>query len=183
MTEFAINDEDGGELHQGEIVVPLLFPANEQTAEAVEPGMGDLDDLAPGGMAVGVTRRRQRLGGAGLGRDMGDIAVRTGRVPAGVIVVAPIQAQLGALRVGGVLRHGGDLDHEGIEQGVELLHVGAVGPGPDAGPRHTRARGQQVALGAAVAPVGGVAARAFGFSRPPFLPSGALIKQPSADCQ
>jgi len=183
MAQLAIDDEDGGEVHQAEVVEGLLLPADEQAAEAVEPGMGDFNDPAPGGMAIGVTGRGQGLGGAGLGRDVRDIAVGAGRVPTGVIVVAPIQAQLRTLRVRGVCRDGRDLDHEGIEQGIELLHVGAVGPGHDAGHGYARALGQQMALRAAFAPIGGVAARAFGFSGSPFLPSGALTKQPSADCQ
>jgi hypothetical protein len=105
------------------------------------------------------------------------------RVATGIIVVAPIQAQRGALLVRGLVGDGRDLDHKGIEQGIELLHVGPIGPGHDTSHGHAFALGQQVALGAAFPPVDGVAAGAFGFSGSPFLPSGALIKQPSADCQ
>jgi hypothetical protein len=54
MAQFAIDDEDGGELDQREVVVGLLLPTDEQAAEATEPGMGDLDDPAPGRMAVGI---------------------------------------------------------------------------------------------------------------------------------
>jgi len=179
MTQFAIDDEDGGELDQSEVVVRLLLPADEQAAEAVELGMGDLDDPAPGRMTGGVTGRGQGLGGAGFGRGVRDIAMRTGGVPTGVIGVAAIQAQRGALRIRGVLGHGRDLDHEGIK----LRHVGPIGPGHDAGHRHARAIGPQMAFRAACAPVGGIAARGFSFSRPLFLPSGAFTKQPSADCQ
>jgi len=63
MAQFAIDDEDGGELDQREVVVGLLLPTDEQATEAVEPGMGDFDDPAPGWMTGGVTGRGQRLGG------------------------------------------------------------------------------------------------------------------------
>jgi len=68
MAQFAIDDEDGGELHQTEVVGGLLLPADEQAAEAVESGMGDFDDPAPGRMAGGGTGRGQGLGSAGFGR-------------------------------------------------------------------------------------------------------------------
>ncbi len=67
MAQFAIDDEDGGELHQAEVVVRLLLPADEQAAEAVEPGVGDLDDPAPGRMAGGVTGRGKGWAALALG--------------------------------------------------------------------------------------------------------------------
>jgi len=54
MAEFAIDDEDGGELHQAEVVGGLLLPPDEQAAEAVEPRVGDLDDPPPGWVTVRV---------------------------------------------------------------------------------------------------------------------------------
>ena len=44
MTQLAIDDEDSGELNQGEIVLALLLPADEQATEAVEPGVRHLDN-------------------------------------------------------------------------------------------------------------------------------------------
>ena len=46
-----------------EVVVALLLPADEQAAEAVEPGMRDLHDPPPRRVAVGMAGRR-----AGAGR-------------------------------------------------------------------------------------------------------------------
>lgn len=81
-----------------------------------------------------------------------------------------------------ILRPRGTLQQAGITPVLQLLQVGPVGRGDDAGQRHAFARGQQMALGPPCAPIRGGAARACGCSGPPFLPSGALIKQPSADC-
>ena len=39
MAELAIDDEGGSELEEGEIGVGAFFPADEQTTEAVEPGV------------------------------------------------------------------------------------------------------------------------------------------------
>src|SRR5262245_18521557 len=41
------HDEDGGELCEGEVVLRLLLPADEQFPVAVEPRMRALDDPAP----------------------------------------------------------------------------------------------------------------------------------------
>jgi len=41
------HDEDGGELDEGEVVLRLLLPADEQFPVAVEPRMRALDDPAP----------------------------------------------------------------------------------------------------------------------------------------
>jgi len=89
---------------------------------------------------------------------------------------------LRALLVGCVLGQRGQRDHARVEQGLQAFHVCAIGLGDNGRQRHPRPVGQQRAFGATCAPIGGVGPRPFGFPGPPFLPSGALIKQPSALC-
>ena len=60
-------------------------------------------------VAVGVRRRGQRLALGGPAGDVRHVAAGARRLPAGVIVVAPIQAQLGAVRVGRIGGHRGPL--------------------------------------------------------------------------
>ena len=126
MAELAIDDERGSELEEGEIGVGTLFPANQEAAEAVEPGMSDFDHPATGRMAVGMAWRRERLGGAGLGRDMRDQMMVLGSLAAGVVVIAAVQDQMPHGQGGIVFGIGRE---RGVQEGFELLHVGAVGPG------------------------------------------------------
>lgn len=180
MAELTIDDESSSELEESEIGIGALFPAHEEAAEAVEPGVRDFDDPATGRMTVGMAWGRERLGGTGLGRDMGDQVMVLGGPAAGVVVVAAVQDQM-PLRRGGVV---GRIGRErGVQEGFELLHIGAVGPGDYHADRNTPAVGQQVPFGAGFAPVRGVAAGGERFTGPPFLPSGALVRHPSAACQ
>ena len=43
MAELAVDDQDGGELDEGEVVRGFLVPADEQPPEAVEPAVPDLN--------------------------------------------------------------------------------------------------------------------------------------------
>ena len=45
---FLERDEAAGELEQGEVVLVLLGPADEDAAVAVQPGVGGLHDPPPG---------------------------------------------------------------------------------------------------------------------------------------
>ena len=65
MAELAVDDKDGGELDEAEVVGGLLLPADQQAAEAVEPAVRDLHHPAARGMAVGVARAA-----AGAGRPL-----------------------------------------------------------------------------------------------------------------
>src|SRR6266571_5829025 len=182
MAQLAVDDEDRCQLDQGEVVLALLLPANEQAAEAVEPGVGHLHHPAARRVTVRMARWGQRLSFARLGWNVRHVAMSTSCLPAGIVVVAPIQTQLGTRLVGRVLGHRRHLDHAGLEQGLQPLHVRALRLRDDAGQRHPLAVGQQMAFGAAFAAVSGVGPRPLGLPRPPFWPSGALTKQPSADC-
>ena len=80
MTQLAVAVEEqaDGDRDEAEVVGGLLLPADEQAAEAVEPGVRDLHDPVPRRIAVGGTRRRQRVRGAGFGRDRHDVAAFRG---------------------------------------------------------------------------------------------------------
>jgi len=53
MAELAIDDEAGGELDEGEVILGHLLPADEQAAEAVEPAVPDFDHPASRRVAGG----------------------------------------------------------------------------------------------------------------------------------
>ena len=131
--------------------------------------------------ATSTTQRRgEGLDGAGLGRDVRGAVVVASRLAAGVVVVAPVQEQVPPRNLGRGLGVGGE---GGAQQVLQLLHVRAVGSGDHHADRHAPPVGQQVALGARRAPVGGVAACGQRLARPPLLPSGALVRHPSVACQ
>src|SRR6266540_2640832 len=186
MAHLAIDDQAGGQLDEGQVVLRALLPADQQPAEAVEPTVRHLHHPAPRWVTGGIPRWGQRLRRTALGRDVRRIAARHRRLATLVVVVAAIQRQM-RLRVRRVfaVRHLGRRrrrDQRGVEQVRQLLHVGAVGPGEHHRNGHPLALGQQVPLGAALAPVGGVGPRRLRLARPPFLPSGALTRHPSAAC-
>ena len=43
---FLVGDQAAGEVEEGEVVLVLLAPADQDAAVAVEPGVGRLDDPA-----------------------------------------------------------------------------------------------------------------------------------------
>src|SRR5690349_17373291 len=90
MADLAVDDEDGGELDEAQIVVALVLPAGEQAAEAVEPAVPDLDDPAPRWVALRSAGRRQRGLRARLGRDVRGDPPAGCRLSAGVVIVAPV---------------------------------------------------------------------------------------------
>src|SRR5215211_4856600 len=176
MADLAIDDEDRGELDEAEVVIALVLPAGQETAEAVEPAVADLDHPAPWRVAVRVARRGQRLRRARLGRDVRGVATTDRRFPAGVVVVAAVERYVR-------LDCRGPRHQDRIEQLGEFLHVGAVGPGHQAGNRDAFRLGQEVAFGAGFGAVGGVGAGGVRLTRPPFLPNGAFTMHPSAASQ
>jgi len=179
MADLAVEDEDCRELDEAEVVGDLLVPADEQAAEAVEPTVRDFDDPTTRGVAVGMVGRRQRPFRGRFGRDVRGIAVAGGRFAAGRIVVAAVQTKVTC----GARCGWGHGQGQCAKQGVELLHVVAIGLADDHGERNPRPIRQQVALGPALPTVSRVTPGGFRRTGPPFLPSGALTKQPSADCQ
>ena len=51
MAKLAIDDQGSSQVDEGEISGGLLLPANQEAAEAVEPGVGDFDN--PSTLPVG----------------------------------------------------------------------------------------------------------------------------------
>src|SRR5215218_7897177 len=83
-------DQAAGELEQGEVVLVLLRPADEQRAVAVEPRVAGLDDPAPGPPA-GVANLRGELLTAGA--DVGLEALADGEFADVVVVVAAVETE------------------------------------------------------------------------------------------
>ena len=54
MAELAVDDQDGGQLDEAEIVRCFLVPARQHSAEAVKPRVRHLHHPAPRRMAIGV---------------------------------------------------------------------------------------------------------------------------------
>lgn len=135
----------------------------------MNPGSWPL--TSPGGCAGGGSGR------AGRG-EMHGVAARRGGLPARVVIVARVEAEMA--RAGrGRQRH---RDRDRVRQGGQLLHVGAVGPGEDGPEGYTAPIGQQVALRAALGAVGGVGPARLRLAILPFLPSKAFTMHPSAAC-
>ena len=157
-----------------QVVGRLLLPADQQAPEAVEPGVPDLHDPA----ARRVARRVGRAGGSGLrrtglGRDVRRVAVGGGGLAAGVVVVAPVQAQVA--RRGwpsASVAAGASMTCASSRSASRFMSV-RLAPEMMHGQRHAVPVGQQVALGAAFAPVGGVAPGRFRLAGSPLFPERA----------
>src|SRR5204863_7008595 len=87
MAQLAVDDQDGGELDEGEVVGGLLLPAHQQAAETIEPAVAGLHDPAARRVAVRVAGWRQGLLGAALRGDVRGVAPAGGRLAAGGVVV------------------------------------------------------------------------------------------------
>jgi len=102
------------------VVVGLLRPADEQAAEAVEPGVGALDDPAAGSEA-GLALERFLLLAART--DVGAEAERASELVDLGVVVALVQADALRIVVAGVR----SLDQDALEGRAEELEVVDVG--------------------------------------------------------
>ena len=71
MADLPVDDEDGGELDEAEVVLSAVLPSHEQAAEAIEPAVADLDHPPARRMPFGIAGRGQRRGHARLGRKHG----------------------------------------------------------------------------------------------------------------
>src|SRR3954452_25224768 len=155
-----------GELEEGEVVVVLLGPADEDAAVAVEPGVGGLDDPSSGAPArvadllgeLLAARADVRLE-ALLDRELADL----------VIVVAAVEAPalrrlLGRDRAG---------DRRRPKRRLQQLHVVAVGTAVGDADRDARALGEDRTLRPLLA-------LSVGFRPVAGPPSGALVIAPSA---
>ena len=91
-------DQTAGELEQGEVVLVLLGPADQQCSVAIEPRVAGLDDPAPGPPAR-VANLRGKLLAAGA--DVRLEALPEGEFADVVVVIAAVEAEpLGAILVG-----------------------------------------------------------------------------------
>jgi hypothetical protein len=84
------SDEAAGELEQGAVVAWFLRPADQEAAEAVEPGVGALDHPAAGAVAgLALEQRLLLAAGADVAAEaeFGEQVVHLG------VVVALVQAE------------------------------------------------------------------------------------------
>ena len=112
-------DEAAGELQQGEVVLVLLGPADEDRAVAVQPGVAGLDDPASGAPPGGAELVLDLLA---AGADVRREVVVIDQIADLGVVVGLVQAD--ALRsLGGRLRA---LDRDRVERGLQQLVIVAV---------------------------------------------------------
>lgn len=161
MANLSVNDQDGGQLDKAQVVGAVFLPTGPQAPEAVEPAVTHLDHPAPRRMAVRVAGGGQGPLDRCLGRDVRRIPPRDRRVAARLVIISPVQHQMG--RIGR-----GRRDHDGIQQLGQFLHIVPIGPGHDDGHGNALGLGQEVALRAGFPPIGGVASRGLRVARPPF---------------
>jgi hypothetical protein len=83
-------DEAAGELEEGEVVLVFLAPADEQSAVAVQPRVGGLDDPSPCAPAGGAQLQLDLLAARA---DVRREAVLAGELVHRRRVVAAVQAQ------------------------------------------------------------------------------------------
>jgi len=120
-------DQAAGELQQGAVVLGLLRPADEQGAVAIQPGVGGLDDPAPGAPA----RDAQPL--VDLRAATYDVRLKAtaiDQLTALGVVVAPVQTDA-LRRLGrGLWPRDGDRVESGLQQFV-VVAVGALVGNPE----------------------------------------------------
>jgi len=141
--------------------------------------MANLDHPTTRLMPLWISRRRQRRSLARLRRNMRRVASLLRSFAADIVRIAAVEAQVKPL----FRRLFRPLDHTAIEQRVEHFHVVPVSPGEHDRQRQPASVGQEVALGPALSPVGGVAPGGFRVAISPLFPSGALTMHPSPACQ
>lgn len=152
-------------MEHGEVGVGAFLPAREDAAEAVEPGVGALDDPAAGAVA-GLAF--EGFGFFAAANDVCGEAELAGEFAHLVVVVAAVEAE--PLRLLG--RRLGPLDRDRLDRRTRQLEVVAVRarrPDPD---RDALALGEE-------APFRPFLARSVGFGPVRSPPSGALPSAPS----
>jgi hypothetical protein len=163
---FFERDESAGELEEGEVVLVVLRPADQDPAVAVEPAVAGLDDPASGTPAGGADLVSDLFA---AGSDVRGELVVAGELADIGVVVGPVEAQ--ALRGFGCRRR--PLDRDRVERALQeemVVAVGALVVEPD---RDARSLGEDrtlrpfLALSVGFGPVFGP-------------PNGALVIAPSA---
>ena len=141
-------------MQEGDVILGLLFPTNQNTSEAVQPTVGSLHDPAPGPLA-------------GLFRDfLGLLTPRANMsrktelnqgISHFLIVVSFVQTHI--LRL--FLRWFWTVYNDALYRLPHQFHIVAIGPFYRQTNRHAVPLGQKAPFGALLAPVGGVSARIF----------------------
>jgi hypothetical protein len=152
-------------VEHGEVVLGLLLPADEDPAEAIQPGVGALDDPAAGAEAGLV---RERSGFLAAGADVGSEAELGEELSDFVVVVALVEAEV-LRRLG---RRLGPLDRDALERQADELVVVAVGTADREPERDAGAFAEE-------APFRPLLALSVGFGPVSPPPSGALPIAPS----
>jgi hypothetical protein len=148
-----------------EVGVGAFFPADEDAAEAIEPGVGALDDPAADAEA-GLALERLRLLGAAA--DVGREAELVGELADFVVVIAAVEAQSLRPLVGRL----GPLDRDRLERRACQLEVVAVRAGRADPDRDALALGEERSFRPFLA-------LSVGFGPVCSPPSGALPSAPS----
>src|SRR5437588_6902034 len=128
-------------MEHGDIVLRLLVPTNEDTAEAIHPTVRPLDYPAAGLVARAALDRLRLVRALGNVRRKAEFRHDLLRF---CVVVPVIQAQA-LRRLGGWL---GALYRNTLEGLADQLHIGAFGPVHRQPDRHALALDQQAALDA-----------------------------------
>src|SRR6476646_3083281 len=165
------NDGEG-EVEQGEVVGRLLGPADQDGAEAVEPGMGALHHPAPR-LGTGVTLGPGFLAPAAQVQREAEFRGQGTRL---LIVEALIETEVLRLPAGRLWTP----ERDGFERLAHQLVIVAVGPVDHRPKGHAAAVGQQRALDPALAAVGRVGA---GFSPRRAAPCPSLRPMPATSSQ
>src|SRR4051794_13962295 len=159
-------------MEQGEIVGRLLGPADEDRAEAIEPGVSALHDPAPR-LATGVTLGPGFLAPAAQVQREAEFRGQDARL----LVVEPlIETEVLRLPAGRLWAP----DRDGFERLAHELVVVAVGPIDHRPKGHATAVSEQRALDPALAAVGWIAA---GFFPHPMAPCPSLRPAPAMSSQ
>src|SRR3954447_8237491 len=150
---MAPGDDGAGEVKQGEVVGGFLGPADQDGTEAVEPGMGTLDDpaprfgldmaLGPGFLAAAAQMQREA---EFLGQS------------ARLVIVEPLVETEMLWAVRGWLGPGYRKGFEGLAHQLVVVAIGAVDHHPEG---HAAPISQQRALDPALAPIGRIGAGFF----------------------
>jgi len=152
-------------VEHGEVGVGAFLPAGEDAAEAVEPGVGALDDPAAGAEASLLLDRLSLLSAAA---DVGGEAELGGEFAHLVVVVAAVEAEtLWLLR-----RRLGSFDRDALDRGAGELEVVQVRSGRFDPDRDALALTEE-------APFRPFLALSVGFGPVCSPPSGALPSAPS----
>ena len=151
------------EMKHCQIVLDLLLPANEKATKAIQPGVGSLHHPPP----CPVPRDTRLVSGFfSTGTDMCSVTPARQQLTDDIVVIPFVQAHV--LR--GILARARPLDYDRFQCRLHHLHVVPVRSLNGHGQGNAVTLGQQTTLCAPLAPIRGIATRAFS---PPRAPSSS----------